>query len=63
MKFFQKIFRRKAKDNKRENESWYNNAHEQKQPRWMPPEAEGGAMSSPNGAYYTESKKSTHAQR
>ncbi len=61
MKFFQKLFKRSKKEKKQENECWYNNAHEQKKPRWVAP-MEGGAMASPNGVYYTESQKAENAQ-
>lgn len=63
MKLFQKLFKRNKKQEEKQQECWYNNAHEQKRPRWLPPDAEGGALSSPNSVYYTESQRAENAQR
>ena len=53
MNIFKKIasiFQKKKTD---ENESWYNNAHEQKKKGWVPPIEGGVAGGSPNHLDYS----------
>ncbi len=53
MNVFKKLFHKLKKKKKAENECWYNNAHEQKKSRWVPPIEGGVAGGSPNQFDYT----------
>lgn len=52
MNIFKRIFNKLKKKDKKENESWYNNAHEQKKSGWVPPIEGGVAGGSPNQMDY-----------
>ncbi len=54
MGIFKKLFKRKKKEEKKQAECWYNNAHEQPQDKWVEP-VEGGPCS-PNSGLYADAQ-------
>ena len=60
MGVLKKIFRKREKEDKKENECWYNNYHEQKKESWVEPIE--GACCSPNSVYYTVSQQAAKHQ-
>lgn len=64
MKLFQTLFgKRKKKKKEEEPQCWYNNFHEQKSDRWVPPTIEGGALcSSPNQGDFTAAQQISDQQ-
>ncbi len=56
MGIFKKLFKRKEKEEKKQAECWYNNAHEQPMDKWVLPE-DPGALSSPNFGLYADAQR------
>lgn len=61
MGIFKKLFKRKKKEEKKQAECWYNNAHEQPMDKWDLP-TDPGSLSSPNSGLYSTAMQAAKNQ-
>ena len=53
MGIFKKLFKRKKKEEKKQAECWYNNAHELPADKWVAPEENGVGPKNDNTMWYS----------
>ncbi len=62
MRILKKCYKKSKEEDKKQQECWYNNYHEQEKSKWVEPEIEGGALSSPNQMYYSTAQQAAKNQ-
>ena len=62
MSIFKKFGKKPQEGTEKKQECWYNNYHEQEHSKWVEPEVEGGALSSPNQMYYATAQQAAKNQ-
>lgn len=62
MRILKKFYKKPKEEDQKKQECWYNNYHEQEHSKWVEPEAEGGALSSPNQMYYATAQQAAKNQ-
>ena len=62
MKFLKKLFGKLKKDEKKENECWYNNAYESKKSGWGGMMTDPGSLSGENQMYYSTAQQAAKHQ-
>lgn len=62
MNFFKKLFAKLKREGKKENECWYNNAHENEKDGWAEMMIDPGSLSAENQMYYVTAQQAAKHQ-